>query len=244
MTDDEKLQDHLKIADYLMQKMVNDEFRSGEKVPSITQLADKFRVYRTVAERALKRLENLGWLTPVHGKGYFVTKKQKKNSYYFSKFNRYTNSMARIETTPNAQLLDWSLGEATPEEQEYLDLSEVEKVYRLEILRFVGSTPQSVTTSSLPEKMVPGMERYLHDFRSMYGLLEEHYQFTPIRKYSIIETRLPLTSDAMILKIPESMPIFNKINLNLHPNGLPVELDIGRARGDLTRYVIDLETTE
>ncbi len=102
------------------------------KRPSIHQLAKQFKVYKSVAERALKRLENLGWVTPVQGKGYFVSER-----------------------------------------------------------RLVGSIPQNVTTSSLPERLVPWLDRYLANFQSLYSLLETHYYFVPVRLYSIETEILP-----------------------------------------------------
>lgn len=244
MKKQDEAHEYLKIADHVMRQIMNREVAAGQKVASISQLAKQFKVYRSVAERALKRLENLGWVTPVHGKGYFVSERPEKIPYYFSKLMRYTNNMARLGKRPNAHLLDWCQDTPTELERDLLSLSESDKVYRLEILRLVGSIPQNVATSSLPERLVPGLERYLADFQSLYTILETHYQFIPVRLYSIIETRLPQDKDAEWLGIPENMPTFYKINLNVHPDGTPAVLDIGRARGDMTQFIIEFPNGE
>lgn len=236
---------HLAIADYLMNKIGTGEIGTGEKMPSIGRLVEQFGVYRSVAERALKRLENLGWLTPVHGKGYYVSGRLDKVRSTFAQGNhyRYSDKMTRLGLKPDAHLLDWCLDRPTPKEQELLHIAAEEQVYRLEILRFFGSIPISITTSTLPEKLVPGMERHLSGFYSLYGLLEKHYRFVPVRLYSVLEAKLPRANDADLLEMQESMPIIYKINLNVNPDGLPVEMDIARQRGDLTQYTIDYSGT-
>lgn len=245
MSADAKQQEHLKIADDLMRKIMNDELAAGEKVPSITELADTFRVYRSVAERALKRLENLGWLTPVHGKGYFVNKKPEMISSLLTRHNRrYTNLMLQLGEKPNSHLLDWRLDEPNAREREILQLSPGEQVYRLEILRFAREAPMTIATSSLPARVVPDFERYLADFRSLHGILQDHYQFEPIRKFTVIEARMPLNRDADLLEIPENIPVLWRMSLNVHPNGTPVELVIARLRGDRYQCVVDFEQTD
>lgn len=50
------------------------EFKEGEKLPSEKELCESFSVSRITVRQALKRLESMGMVYPVHGKGYFVKK--------------------------------------------------------------------------------------------------------------------------------------------------------------------------
>lgn len=50
------------------------EFREGEKLPSEKELCGRFSVSRITVRQALKHLETLGMVYPVHGKGYYVKK--------------------------------------------------------------------------------------------------------------------------------------------------------------------------
>ncbi|WP_226375405.1 UTRA domain-containing protein [Effusibacillus dendaii] len=91
----------------------------------------------------------------------------------------------------------------------------------------------------LPEKMVPGLERYLKDFRSLYGLLKENYHFTPLRKRSVFSAIFPTIKDAAVLNMPEDVPILRIESVMHHPDGFPVEYGITRIRGDMNQCLVD-----
>ncbi len=210
-------------------------------MPSVNQLTEQLRVNRNSAIKALARLENQGWVTAVQGKGFFVSDRPKKIKSMLTKHARYTTSMRNAGENPKVQLVNWSLDKYTVQEREIFNLSQEDKVYRLEILRFLGSIPFSIDTSSLPEKVVPKFEQYLNNFQSLHELLKDHYDFVPIKKYSIIESQMAQVNDAAILKLPENIPIIQKINVSVSYDGLPVEMDIRRIRGDMIQYVINYE---
>lgn len=232
---------YLEIADQMIQKIVSNEIQIGEKIPSLNQLSKQFGVNHHTARLAMTRLENLGWVTSVHGKGCFVNERSMKISTFLSKYSRYTNSMIQVGKKPKAQLIDWRLGEPTAHEKEILCLASNDQVFRLEILRFMDDEPTSVTTSTFPEKLVPQMDRYFADFYSLHTLLETYYNFTPIRKCSFIEAKMPPQKEADLLGMPENIPIIWKENLSFHPDGTPIEIDISRTRGDRVQLVIDYE---
>lgn len=237
-------QEHLIIADYLIEKITNQELAVGQKLPSQRQLIKVFRSNHYTVRRAIDRLVNLGWVKSIHGKGTYVKEKPTMISATFARNSRFTDAILRAGEQPSAHLLDWYFGEPTVIEREALALTEADKVYRLEILRFAGTSPMTLSTSTLPAKLVPDMHQFLPNFRSLYGLLKEQYNFTPVRKVSVIEARLPLNRDAELLEMPENIPILWIKSLNLHPDGHPAEMVISRVRGDRQQCVVELEAPE
>lgn len=237
-------QEHLIIADYLIEKITTQQLAVGQKLPSQRQLIKVFRSNRYSVRRAIDRLVSLGWVKSVHGKGTYVKEKPTMISATFSRHSRFSDAMRRAGEQPSAHLLDWHFGEPTVIEREALALTEADKVYRLEILRFAGTSPVTVATSTLPAKLVPDMHQFLPNFRSLYGLLKERYHFTPLRKVSFIEARLPLNRDAELLEMPESIPILWIKSVNLHPDGQPAEMAVSRLRGDRQQCVVEMETLE
>lgn len=239
-----QIPEHLKISDDLILKIRSGEIGVGDKIPSLSQLAERFKVDRNVARRAIARLENLGWVEPVNGKGCYVKERPQIVPSLLSKYSRYTSDMIRMGEKPNSHLLHWSLEKASAMERQFLELSDDDKVYRLEILRFAGPQPITVHSSSLPEKTVPGLEKHLDKFSSLFDLLAEHYGMNITRKFSIIETHMPLSRDAELLEISENIPIFWVESLNVNADGTPVELAVARMRGDRLQYKIEFETVQ
>ena len=61
-----------KIADELCRKIVNKEYKPGEKLPTERELAEQFKATRHSVREALKRLEALGLVKIRQGSGIVV----------------------------------------------------------------------------------------------------------------------------------------------------------------------------
>ncbi|AET61071.1 GntR family transcriptional regulator [Paenibacillus terrae HPL-003] len=241
MRHQEHIQDHLKIAEYIIQQIKNNEILPGQKVPSQHQLVERFRVDRNVVRRALTRLENLGWVVPVQGKGCYANKRPPVVTSVLTRFEdtRFLNG-----DQPVTHLVEWCLDEPTTAERENLKLTMQDKVYRVETLRFSGTAPLNLATASYPEKNFPEIETYLSDSPSFSNLLFDLHKTNLSRKFTIIEARMPTEREAELLEISQEIPIVQSISVRGHPDGTPATMVIGRARGDRCQYVIDFENTE
>lgn len=67
---------YIEIYDYLKNKIINEDFKAGEKIPSEKYLTELFKVSRNTVRRAINQLSFEGLVTSVHGKGVFVLEKQ------------------------------------------------------------------------------------------------------------------------------------------------------------------------
>lgn len=238
-----KIQDeailHLQIAESIIEKIRSGEYRESEKIPSENELSRQFHVNRHVVRQAIARMTNLGWVTPVQGKGCYINRIMKPVQYVLSSQTRFSENMSNQGVPHKSKLLHWESGLPSEEERTHLQLKKNETVYRLEILRYVDDTPMSVTTTVFPEAEVPGLENYFEGFHSLYGLLETYYQFRPVRSKSIFHASLPFLKDAKVLRIPESVPIVQIESLMNHPSGSPVEYSVARVRSDMHRCLIE-----
>ena len=71
-----KMVKYTEIYDYLKNKILNDEYKAGEKLPSENELTSLFGVSRNTVRRAINQLSFEGLIASVHGKGVFVLEKQ------------------------------------------------------------------------------------------------------------------------------------------------------------------------
>jgi GntR family transcriptional regulator len=138
---------------------------------------------------------------------------------------------------PKSELLYWSRELPTEYERGELGLHEQEQVYRLEIRRFIDDSPYSVSTSVLPAKFVPYLEKHLDNFDSLYHILQYNYHFRPVRVRSIIRAIVCAPRDAQFL--PNEIPVIQVESLAVHPvERVPIEISIGRTRGDMNEMVV------
>ena len=71
-----KMVKYTEIYDYIKNKILNDEYKAGEKLPSENELTSLFCVSRNTVRRAINQLSFEGLVASVHGKGVFVLEKQ------------------------------------------------------------------------------------------------------------------------------------------------------------------------
>lgn len=234
--------DYLKVADFLFESIRSNDYRPGDKIPSEYELCSKFRVNRYVVRQAIGKLVNMGWLTPLQGKGCFVNDRPKRFPYVISSQTRFSDNMNKMGISHCSALVDWSLDSCNEQERRVLQLSEDERVYRLEIVRYAEQLPISVTTSVIPRKFVPDLEKHLPDFCSLYQILQTNYGLHPIRIRSEIEAALPTNREAELLEMPMQVPILRLENLMVNARRVPVEFGIARVRGDRNHCVVEFDT--
>lgn len=230
---------HLKIAEFLIENIRNGRYKENEKIPSENELCRKFTVNRHVVRQAIARITNLGWVTPLQGKGSYINKLPKPIQYVLSSQTRFSDNMEDQGITHTSKLVNWEKCMPTEEEYTNLQIEENGHVYRLEILRFVDDRPISITTTVIPEIEVPHLESYFEGFHSLYSLLQKHYHFRPIRSKSIFEASLPLLKDADLLQIPENIPIVQIASIMHHPSGAPIEYSVARVRSDMHKCLVE-----
>lgn len=68
---------YLQIADSMCERIMKDEWRVGEKIPSIRELAVTMEVNPNTVTRSYSYLEELGVIKMRRGIGFFVTEKSK-----------------------------------------------------------------------------------------------------------------------------------------------------------------------
>lgn len=66
---------YTEIYDYLKNKIIYNEYKAGEKIPSEKELTNLFSVSRNTVRRAIDKLSFEGFVTSVHGKGVFIIEK-------------------------------------------------------------------------------------------------------------------------------------------------------------------------
>ncbi len=64
---------YMQIMNYIQQKIQNNEYMPGSRIPSESELMEQFKVSRIVVVNSLTRLANNGIITRIPGKGSFVS---------------------------------------------------------------------------------------------------------------------------------------------------------------------------
>jgi DNA-binding GntR family transcriptional regulator len=229
----------LKIEEFILKEIDSRQYKEGTKIPSENELSSAFDVNRHTVRKAIERLCKLGRIYSVQGKGCYVSKKPSMVIYPVLSSGCFSDKLSRRGKSHYSKLLDWAKALPSAEEQKRLGLSEIELIYRLEILRFVDDVPLSLYTSSLPEKRLPDLEKHLVNFSSLYKILREQYGIAPKSKYQMVEATFSTPKDLTYLGINEHISVLKVTSLAELPDGQPIEFVVSRFRSD--RYKLKIQ---
>lgn len=97
---------YLQVAEVLRQRIVRGDWRVGDRLPSLLELAEEFSVARVTARQAVKLLEEEGYVAPKRGRGTTVLERPEG----FQKFDVKTRLSEMIELyrkdVPDVDLLE------------------------------------------------------------------------------------------------------------------------------------------
>lgn len=131
INDEDYTPSYIKIQNFILEKIQNGEFQTGNKIPSEQELSQMFSVSRVTANRAINELSIIGVVSRIKGKGTFVCE---PHSHTASKV-LFPNIQIKPFLKKEHHLIRSIVVEAYPELLERFQLKEKAQVF--EIVRSV-----------------------------------------------------------------------------------------------------------
>ncbi len=111
--EDSMLTKHQQLVNLIKDEIQNGKYNAGDRIPSINETSFDYLISKDTVEKAYNHLKEIGVLTSVRGKGFYVSKLQ-SNSYtpkallLFNKLNPYKRIIyySIIEATKGAVIID------------------------------------------------------------------------------------------------------------------------------------------
>jgi DNA-binding GntR family transcriptional regulator len=223
------------VSNSILGQIEKREYDIGSRLPSEDEYRNKYKVSRHTVREALRKLEIEGYIYKVQGKGSFLAKN--KVSYDVSKKTQFSQSVLDTGLATSSRLLGISAiyADENSELMEKLGIDKTQKVWALEILRFINRVPFIYSTAYLPEHMFPGLDRHINGRSfSLYRLLQEKYQTAGItRTSSVFEVGLPGRQDILLLQISRAIPLMTVKSRAKDNEENVIEYCVSRFRGDM-----------
>ena len=157
---------YYQLAELIKQQILDEELLPGEQIPAEREYSDTFNISRMTVRQALGILIKEGFLESQHGIGTFVA--EPKLSHDLLHLQSFTEDMMRIgQAEASSQVIQQSLGVASPSVNKGLHLEEGEKSTNIVRLRLYGGTPLVLETIYVPQALCPGL-----------GKTKSGYEFT------------------------------------------------------------------
>jgi GntR family transcriptional regulator len=250
------LQDELSIVDrdssiplyhqlksWLVGQIEDGELDPGSQIPSEMTLCSSLGLSRTTVREALNQLVAEGWLYRIHGIGTFVRDSQVEPRMV-SQLASFAEDMQEQHIPYTSELLLREIIPAPLYVAACLEIAPGAEVIHLERLGCTQGEPLVLADTYIPREFrLDIMDRDMTN-RSLYDLLEEAYGLVVVKARRTLQAALATPYEAERLHIPPGHPIHLMKSTSYLASGRPIEKSKLRFRGDRSRFVFTLNSTD
>ncbi len=209
----------------------------GSAVPTERELAATLSTSRTTVRQALVDLVAEGRLVRRQGSGTFIAEPKVTWPLHLTSF---TEAAAANGFAASTELIAAEKVKAEGEVAERLGLRVGAPVVRIERLRLADDRPMAVETSHLSAARFPRLTQHIRKWQSLYELLREVYDVSPVRAEELIATAPASPREAALLGTETGAPMLVLGRHSRDAEGDPVEWVTSWYRGDRITFVADL----
>lgn len=225
---------YYQIQQRLMHQIHSGEYRPGQPLPSLQEIAARLGVSQMTARQAIRALCDQGLMYSKQGKGTFVSAfKHERN---FRQVLSFTEEMRARGSAPSSKVLSFRVEAGNREVRTALDLSPGQKVFRLRRIRYSDGRPMGIECSCLPQQICPDLIDNFDPSTSLYQVLAERYGIQMEVTDEVVEVGKATAEEAALLKVATGSPVFLFTRTGYGENGKPLEYVKSMYRGD--RYKI------
>lgn len=221
-----------------LETLLAETYEPGERLPSVSELAERYEVNRLTVHEALDVLVRRGLVTTIKGKGSFAALPIIRWDVRAGQDASLTQAMSKRGHTVENRLR----GVADDDDPGLREqLGAAEPLQRFEIVRYVDGEPWSMTSTWIDPGRFPLLDSVLRDRSSLYSVLKDEYGVRMTRSTRTFAALAADSTEAEILRVPVASPILQVRGVNVDEQGLlPVAAVEHRFRGDRIQFSVEL----
>ena len=212
---------HHQLRAYLEDQISSGSWKAGDRVPSESEIGERFQISRTTVRQALGDLVNQGLLTRIQGKGTFVA--QPRIQQYLAQLTSFTQDMRLRQRKPSSRVLQLGVVSSSAAVAQALQLQAGEPVIILKRVRMADDQPMAVEISYLP--YLPFSRLVTEDMtnRSLYETLKNQFNIVATRALQQIEAIACPPEESKTLNIRKGSPVLHIYRTTFNQEGKPFE---------------------
>ncbi|MCF0105561.1 MAG: GntR family transcriptional regulator [Holdemanella sp.] len=227
---------YYQIKEIYREKILNGEYKRGQKIPSEIEIQKIFDVSRITARQAILELEKEGMVKRGRGKGTFVIW-QPGIEEELSHIMSFTEEMRTRGRTPGTANISVNLVPITEEIAEKLHMEKNQNVYCIKRVRTADDIKIVYFVSYFPLSTNLPLDASKYD-QSIYAMLDYSETGMPVHVQEKISTMLPDEETQAALKISKKQPVLVRERVSYNEKGELIEFTTCYYRGDLYTYTI------
>jgi GntR family transcriptional regulator len=219
-----------------VRRLVEGVWSPGMALPSEGQLAGEIGVSQGTVRKALDELAGENLLVRRQGRGTFVAEHDERR-ILFQFFKLVPDD--GVPRFPDSRIIAIDGGAADERERQALDLTDGERVLRIERIRCLGDSPLVLETVVLPARMFPGLQDGPVP-NNLYSLFATRYGITVAHARERLKAVALGADDARHLGVEPGTPALAIDRIALSLDGSPVELRTSLCLTQEAHYLSDL----
>lgn len=227
---------HHQMRNYLLGCLERGELLPGQQLLHEREYATRFGISLAPVRQAILDLVKEGYLYRVPGRGTFV--REEKVEEKISLLSSFSESMQAKGIDAVLRVIELSVGKAAPRVRAALGTGD-QPVVSLQRVALVENKAIALLISSLPARLVPGLETLDLNGQSLYRVLERHYGIVLARAENTIEVVRCLAAQSTLLGIPVGTPMLRVEGKTYDVKDQLVEFAQVLYRADRFRFTIE-----
>ncbi len=224
------------IADTLSTEIRDRAFAASGRLPSESELSQRFGVNRHTLRQAVAALQVDGLVRVEPGRGTFI--QHELLDYVLSRRTRFSENLQRQGLLPSKQLLTAREIPAPERAAHELRLDKSAKVLMVEMLDEANNQPIALATAYYPAARFDGLLNMLSDGTRTTDILRHFGVADYIRAESRVTTQMPSDETARLLKQPTTRPVLCVECLDVDMEGRPIKYGETVFCGDRVQLVV------
>ncbi len=244
-TDGRNLQ--TRIADDIRGQIETGQLTPGEKLPTIDDLAARYRCSKVTVRAALELVRRQGLTITRQGSGTFVRERPKARRHGIGRYSRSVwskgNSILTAEVArqglTGSQVIRFIGRESAPAEvAERLGIKTGTRVWVRKRTTIIDDRPNQLADSYYPLAVASAAPMIKQEDTGPGGgfarIEEAGYKLDEIQEE--ISVRMPTSPEAVALELPEGTPVANLIRTTYDDTGQAVEVMLAVIAGDMVTF--------
>lgn len=212
-------------------------YHPGGRMPSETELEQKYQVSRITVRRAIKELCDEEILVRKQGKGTFVLDHEK-----YRRLDRtvggFHDMMEKDGKKITVDILEKSIIKVKPSYARDLHIDPEDDVVYMKRLMYADDVPIMIDTTYIPLKKFPGIYEKLVGNVALFRLMEQDYGVHLERYYKVLKVQKATKEMSRLLGCHAGDPVFDLFKVTYDREGIPQNISISILKGEGTYYVI------
>ena len=224
-----------KVADDLRAAITNGAYGPGARLPSESELAERYSVSRGTIRQAFAALRADGVIASRRGARRVVIGGPRLQS--FGELLSFSRWATAIGEQPSGRVAGMSRRAATAGEAERLGLGDGAPVYHLERVRLLSGRPVMIERTTFPGRVGALVAGFALDHESITERLEELGVVFADAEH-VIDAVPASTEDARLLDVSPGVPLLRERRRTTDQAGTPVEWSEDRYLGTAVAFSV------